>query len=325
MRDDQEISGALEEVLILLRKYGAGQAEYVAELLELLSVSRERFRESVLDNAVWGGAGSIVDVSLWSIGQDDEAMRDDRRLIAAILRLAEALRNAGLADERVLERAILLSKTNEALPSPRIEGPGEYKGKARFKVRLRNTQGFTEIVTVWAEGEAEAIDATKLWFEGQHDLDHVWVAEEAELIGPDSDPGDLGVAASNEAVNNRSLSPDGEILSTKFHVEPEHLRRSTRLMRQSDRPGWQRLRERLREKGIDPSDAAVADISVHEPDPHNPVWLIARGLGRTIVSYSPRFDSVQEIDARWFWGRNDAVQAAEAILKEEQSLGSTDR
>jgi hypothetical protein len=39
-------------------------------------------------------------------------MRDDRRLIAAILRLAVALRNAGLADERVLERADLLSKIN---------------------------------------------------------------------------------------------------------------------------------------------------------------------------------------------------------------------
>jgi hypothetical protein len=113
MPDDQEISGALEEVLTLLRKYGAGQADYVAELLELLSVSRERFRESVLDNAVWGGAGSLIDVSLWSVRQDDEAMRDDRRLVAAILRLAETLRNAGLADDRVLERAALLSKINE--------------------------------------------------------------------------------------------------------------------------------------------------------------------------------------------------------------------
>jgi hypothetical protein len=113
MPDDQEIFGALEEILTLLRKYGAGQAEYVAELLELLSGSRERFRESVLDNAVWGGAGSLVDVSLWSIRQDDEAMRDHRRLIAAILRLAEGLRNAGLADDRVLERAALLSKIKE--------------------------------------------------------------------------------------------------------------------------------------------------------------------------------------------------------------------
>jgi hypothetical protein len=296
----------------------------VAELLELLSVSRERFRESVLDNAVWGGAGSLIDVSLWAIRQDDEAMRDDGRLVAAILRLAEALRNAGLADDQVLERADLLSKINEDLPSTRIEGPTEHKGKARFKVQLRDTGGFTEIVTVWAEEEAEAIDATKLWFEVQHDLGQVWVEEEAEVIGPDSDPGDLEVAESNEAVNNRSLSPDGEILSTKFRVEPEHLRRSTRLMRESDRPDWQRLRQRLREKGIDPSDAAVGDISVHEPDPQNPVWLVVRGLGRMIVSYWPIYDSLQDIDARWSWTQHDALQAAEAILNEERPPDSTD-
>jgi hypothetical protein len=197
-------------------------------------------------------------------------------------------------------------------------------GKARFKVRLRDTKGFTEIVTVWAEGEAQAIDATKLWFEMQHDLGQVWVEEEADAMGPDPDPRDLGVAELNEAVNNQSLSPDGEILSTKFRVEPEHLRRSTRLMRESDRPAWQRLRERLREKGIDPSDAAVGDISVHEPDPQNPVWLVVRGLGRMIVSFSPIDDSLRDIDARWFWTQHDALQAAEAILNEERPPNSTD-
>jgi hypothetical protein len=190
-------------------------------------------------------------------------------------------------------------------------------GKARYRVRLRDTNGFAEIVTVWAEGEAEAIDATKTWFDLQHDLGQVWVEQEAELLGPDPDPGDLEVAESNEAVNNQSLSTDGEVLSTKFRVEPQHLRRSARLMRESDRPAWCRLRERLRERGIDPSDAAVADISVHEPDPQNPVWLVVRGFGRTIVSYSPRYDSLQEIDAKAFW--TDAVLAAERILNEERA------
>lgn len=122
-------------------------------------------------------------------------------------------------------------------------------GNARYRVRLRDSKRFMEIVTVWAEGETVAINEVKRWFEVQHDLGQVWVEEEAELIGPNADPGDLGVAESNEAVNNQSFTWDGKILSTKFRVEPEHLRRSTRLMRESDRPAWQLLRERLRERG----------------------------------------------------------------------------
>lgn len=160
-------------------------------------------------------------------------------------------------------------------------------GQARYRVRLRDTKGSTEIVMVWAEGETEGVSKVKNWFAVQHDLGQVWVEQEAELIGPNADPGDLRVAGSNEAVNNQSYTSDGEILSTKFRVKPEHLRRSTRLMRESDRPAWQRLRERLRELGIDPSDAAVADISVHEPDPQNPVLLAVRRPRRRIVSYSP--------------------------------------
>jgi hypothetical protein len=29
--------------------------------------------------------------------------------------------------------------------------------RARYRVRLRDTKGFVEIVTVWAEGETEAV------------------------------------------------------------------------------------------------------------------------------------------------------------------------
>lgn len=125
---------------------------------------------------------------------------------------------------------------------------------ARYRVRLRDTEGYRQIVTVWAEGEAEAIERTKLWFELQHDLGQVWAEER---IGPDPDPGDLDVAESSAEVNHRSFSPDGEVLSTKFRVEPEHLRRSTHLMRKSGRPSWQRLRARLQTRGIDPSDASL--------------------------------------------------------------------
>jgi hypothetical protein len=174
---------------------------------------------------------------------------------------------------------------------------------------------------VWAESETEALNDAKLWFRVQHDLGQVWIDEEARRMGSDPDAGDLGMAESNEAVNHEHRSPQGEILSTKFRVEPEHLRRSTRLMRQSDRPAWQRLREQLRARGVDPSDAVVANISVHEPDPQHPVWLVVRGLGRTILVYSTAYDTLNELDARWLWDRDRALQTAEAILDAERLGG----
>jgi hypothetical protein len=92
-------------------------------------------------------------------------------------------------------------------------------------------------------------------------------------------------------------------------------------MRQSDRQAWQRLREQLRAGGVDPSHAAVANISVHEPDPQHPVWLVVRGLGRTILVYSTAYDTVNELDARWFWDRDRALPTAEAILDAERLGG----
>jgi hypothetical protein len=191
----------------------------------------------------------------------------------------------------------------------------------RYRVRLRDAKGFTETLMVWAESETEALNDAKLWFQVQHDLGQLWIDEEARRMGSDPDAGDLGMAESNEAVNHEHRSPQGEILSTKFRVEPEHLRRSTRLMRQSDRPAWQRLREQLRARGVDPSDAAVANISVHEPDPQHPVWLVVRGLGRTILVYSTAYDTLNELDARWLWDRDRALQTAEAILDAERLGG----
>ena len=187
--------------------------------------------------------------------------------------------------------------------------------KARYEVRLRDTKGYTQIVTVWAEGETEAIERTKLWFAAEHDLGFVWAEEKAERIGFAADAGDLDVAESDVDVNHRSFSPDGEILSTKFRAEPEHLRRSTQLMRGSPHPTWRRLRERLRERGIDPFDAVVARGTAHEPYP-DPVWLLVHGLGRTILAYSTAFDSFSEIDASRFWDRDLEVQVAVAILAE---------
>lgn len=56
---------------------------------------------------------------------------------------------------------------------------------------------------------------------------------------------------------------------------------------------------------------------MHEPDPQNPVRLVVRGLGRTIVVYSTTHEALDELDARRFWDGDDRLQAAEAILESE--------
>ena len=92
-------------------------------------------------------------------------------------------------------------------------------------------------------------------------------------------------------------------------------------MRQSDRPAWQRFLGQLRARGVDPSHAAIAKISLREPDPQHPVWLVARGLGRTILVYSTAYDTLDELEARWFWDRDRALPTVEAILGAERLGG----
>jgi hypothetical protein len=47
------------------------------------------------------------------------------------------------------------------------------------------------------------------------------------------------------------------------------------------------------------------------------VWLVVRGLGRTILQYSTAYDTLNELDARWFWDPDRALQTAQTILDGE--------
>jgi hypothetical protein len=107
---NNEIRSTLEEIVTLLQKYDRGPADYVLELIRLWPDEPDHFRELALANEVWGGAGSLCDVSLRSIDEDDDAVADDRHLRQAIIRFGEGLESTGQADARVRETTELLRR-----------------------------------------------------------------------------------------------------------------------------------------------------------------------------------------------------------------------
>jgi hypothetical protein len=95
---------AMEEIRAILDSYGlATYVELFDEVLRYYVAGEEvQFREALLSNSVWGGAGSVCDVHLPSLHQEGgDGWQDQKSLDLAIVRLAEALDSRGLADERV--------------------------------------------------------------------------------------------------------------------------------------------------------------------------------------------------------------------------------
>jgi hypothetical protein len=89
-------------------------AGFVRDLIHWYEQEPERFRQEVLSNDLWGGAGSISDLSLTGFRPSDERAREDqRRLRSAIIHLAEGLEAEGLADERALGVAATFRRWNE--------------------------------------------------------------------------------------------------------------------------------------------------------------------------------------------------------------------
>lgn len=114
MMSEDEITASLHEIASILGKYDVGPLDYVLDLIQLWPDEPERFRESALDNVIWGGAGSLCDVSLRSLAQGDDVVADDRHFVSAIVRLGEALESAGLADKQVRERTDLFRTVAES-------------------------------------------------------------------------------------------------------------------------------------------------------------------------------------------------------------------
>src|SRR6266508_2798286 len=101
---------ALEDIRAVLDSYGLSTyAELFDEVLRHYIVGEDvEFREALLSNGVWGGAGSVCDMNLASFHQEGrDGWQDQKSLDLAIVRLADALDARGLADERVRKRANL--------------------------------------------------------------------------------------------------------------------------------------------------------------------------------------------------------------------------
>src|SRR5688500_15742734 len=113
MLERNDIAAALTEISTLLRKYDAGPADYIAYLMDLSQGETERFREAVLDNIMWGGAGSLCDVSFSSLNPGAEGVPDTRRLRRAIIQLVDGLDRAGMADDRVRDRGSLFREMEQ--------------------------------------------------------------------------------------------------------------------------------------------------------------------------------------------------------------------
>jgi hypothetical protein len=115
MSEEDQIKRALTEIDRILASYGMHvKSQFVRELITWYEQEPERFRQEVGSNILWGGAGSISDISLRSIKPGDERAReDDRRLWLALADLAEALDAEGMATESAVSRAASFRRSNE--------------------------------------------------------------------------------------------------------------------------------------------------------------------------------------------------------------------
>src|SRR5438093_6858183 len=105
MRSGSRTERALREVRAILAAYGIDDP-FIDQLISWHDSEPERFRQEVVSNELWGGAGSLSDLYLPEIASNQaRAREDDRRLRHALLELAIALQAEGITDERIQRRA----------------------------------------------------------------------------------------------------------------------------------------------------------------------------------------------------------------------------
>jgi hypothetical protein len=129
----------------------------------------------------------------------------------------------------------------------------------RYEVVVRHSSGVVDAVTVWEHGSPQAINKVKEWLRVVHDEPAEGATFKARAIGSEPDPGDLGVAVSADAVEHRRFSAAGEPIHTRFRVDPDFVRRLTRMMRLTSVGGWPVVRTLLQARDVSPQAAAVVD------------------------------------------------------------------
>lgn len=146
---------------------------------------------------------------------------------------------------------------------------------ARYLVEFRFPEGARDEVSVWAPDADEAIRQARSWIEASQRIGLGSASSSARAVGSKPQESDLGVARNHEDVYHRRFAPTGEPMSTLFHVEPSEIQRNTDWLRSTDSPGWRRLRELLKEQGVDPTQAALAKCPLPlGPEPPNSGTLV---------------------------------------------------
>ena len=92
----------LEEIAQLLERDGHPQAEYVSALATVAKWDPTSVEPGLTSGAMWGGSGSVFDVSEFS------SREDRRRFVRLLVRLVEEMRQAGITAPGAESRATIM-------------------------------------------------------------------------------------------------------------------------------------------------------------------------------------------------------------------------
>jgi hypothetical protein len=150
--------------------------------------------------------------------------------------------------------------------------------RRRYSAIFEFKNGSRDVLTVWQSEPDSAVEAARNWLE----FSQTSPASEAvnvlvEVLGDESDPGDIGIAGMNEDVNHRRFSSEGEPVHTYFRPEPEEVRRLTAALRTSDEGNWPLIRSLLQEQAVDVGDAAVVSTWEWRPERPQHAIIVTRG------------------------------------------------
>lgn len=115
----------------------------------------------------------------------------------------------------------------------------------RFRVRIDAPDGGWEVVTVWAANPDEAHRQVVGWADRSQDRSLSTLPFTVEEIGDAPAGSDLGIAATDAAVEHHMYAFNGTPVGTPFSVDREQIARATVALRTGQGPAWDRLRTAL--------------------------------------------------------------------------------
>lgn len=123
--------------------------------------------------------------------------------------------------------------------------------RARYRVVIPIDDGGRYEIRAWSRSPSDAVESAVRWIDFTQRIPLYGLPSEVKEIGEVPDPHDLNVAAQPWDVNFRAFDPNGQALSTRFHLERSAVERDSVTMRSDAHPSWQRLRELMWDHGID--------------------------------------------------------------------------